>query len=148
MSAGADVYPQVDPPESRAVKFVCAKIRGVRLAALRIVLGIRRVPLEHDFVLAVAVKVADAAIIGGAGRGRGGKNRDVNVTIVDDYGVFGNLSLNAAGNRLDRIGAGSAAIVLITRCIGDGRRGELCCTFVNVKPESVILRVGPEKTPA
>jgi hypothetical protein len=62
--ARADVGPQVDAPELAAVELVGVDQGRRGDTGLRVVLGIRRLPLEHDLERAVAVEVGRRAVVG------------------------------------------------------------------------------------
>jgi hypothetical protein len=62
--ARADVGPQVDAPELAAVEPVGVDQGRRGDTGLRVVLGIRRLPLEHDLERAVAVEVGRRAVVG------------------------------------------------------------------------------------
>jgi hypothetical protein len=65
--AGPDVAAEVDAPQPGAVQLVRVDVDVAGVAGLRVVLGVGRIPLEHDLVLAVAVQVADARVVGAVG---------------------------------------------------------------------------------
>ena len=65
--AGADVAAEIDAPQPRAVELVGIEVHVARVARLRVVLRVGRIPLEHVFELAVAVEVADGHVVGGVG---------------------------------------------------------------------------------
>src|SRR5690606_1933933 len=62
--AGSDVSAQVDAPQSLPAKGVRIDIDEAGDTGLGVVPRLRTVPLEDDFQLAVAVEVADAAVVG------------------------------------------------------------------------------------
>ena len=63
VGAFADVLAQVDPPEPRAVELVGFEDRLRGAAALRVVAAAADL-MDDDFVLAVAVEVADRGVVG------------------------------------------------------------------------------------
>ena len=65
--ACAYILPQVDAPQLFACEGVAVDIDIPGVASLRVVVRVRRVPLHEYFVLAVAVDVAHAAIVGRVG---------------------------------------------------------------------------------
>ena len=67
--AGADVLAEVDSPEARAVQLHAVYKDRARIAVLRVVLRVTRVPLEDQIQLAVAVEVAHAHVVRGVGAG-------------------------------------------------------------------------------
>ena len=67
--AGADVHAEVDAPQARAVELHRFGVDLAGVARLRVVLRDRRVPEEHQLVLAVAVEVAHRAVARPVGDG-------------------------------------------------------------------------------
>ena len=63
VGTGTDVWPQVDAPQLVAVHGIGVKVDVARLAAVRVVLTVRWVPLHDQLVTAVAVKVAYGAVV-------------------------------------------------------------------------------------
>src|SRR5262249_2501800 len=61
--ACANVAPEGDAPRRRPIEFVSVELDMARVAGLRIVFRIRGVPFDDDLVLAVAVEIADAAVV-------------------------------------------------------------------------------------
>ena len=67
MRTGADVLAEVDSPESCAVQLHAVDKDRARIAVLRVVLRIARIPLENKIKLAVAIEVAHAHVVRGVG---------------------------------------------------------------------------------
>ena len=77
--AGPDVPAEIDPPEPRAIDPVGVDELTARQSCAGVVTRIRWIPLHDDLVLAVAVEVADARVVGAVGevaRRRSGGNFD------------------------------------------------------------------------
>ena len=155
VGAGTDVRTEIDSPHPRTVELVPIEVGRPRVSLLRIVMGVRRIPLEYDLVLAVTVEISDAGIIRGFGiagamrasRGRRGQ-ADIEIAVVDDDGRRRRLAFRAVGDGFDRIGSGAAGAIQIVRGVGDHRRVELVGAPVDIEPEGGVLRVGPEEAPA
>src|SRR5690606_39704768 len=101
--AGPDVAAQVDPPQAGAVQLDAVEVDGVGHAGLGVVLGVVRLPLQHQVQAAVAVQVADAGVVGvvaAGGRGDG----HVEVAGGEPERRFGGRALGAAVHRADRVG--------------------------------------------
>jgi len=111
-------------------------------AGLRIVFAVRCFPFEHEFVLAIAVKVADTASLDCSGRCC---QRNIDVAARNSDRLLGRRAFNAVCHRLDRISPGAGAVVLITGCIRDDRGIELCCAFVHIKPKGRIRGSVPKR---
>ena len=62
MRSGTDVTPQVNAPHSPSIQFIGIQKNSSRKAALRIILGIRGVPFQHDFHFPVAIQVGRRSI--------------------------------------------------------------------------------------
>ena len=75
VGAGPDVPAEIDPPEPCPVQLVGVEDHVAGHAAGRGVARVRRIPLEHDLVLAVAIEIAGARVVRvvGVGRGRAGR---------------------------------------------------------------------------
>src|SRR5262249_6453625 len=67
VSAGANVSTEVDAPQSRPIELISVEVDIARVAGLRMFLRVRGVQLEEDLVLAVAVEIADAGVVGAVG---------------------------------------------------------------------------------
>ena len=67
--SSSDVSSQIDTPQLSAVKFVAVDNHVSRDTALRIVLGVGRVPFYEEFILSVAIHVAHTHVIGRVGIG-------------------------------------------------------------------------------
>ena len=63
----ADVAAEVDAPQPGPVQLVGVEVDVARVAGVGVVLGVGRVPLHDDLVLAVAVEIADAGVVRGVG---------------------------------------------------------------------------------
>ena len=73
--AGADVAPEVDAPQPRAGQRVGVEIDVAGVAALRVVFRVRRIPLDDELVLAVAIEIAGARVVRAVGVGLAGRRR-------------------------------------------------------------------------
>ena len=79
VSAFADVFPQVDPPEQRAVSLVSFQFRRAgATAALRVIITAQFL-LDDDFILSVTIEVPDRCVVDGISRG--GLQRDAQVVL-------------------------------------------------------------------
>ncbi|MCY1230252.1 hypothetical protein D9M72_426580 [compost metagenome] len=67
--ARPDVVAQIDAPQLGAVHLVGVHVDVAGIAGLRVVLGVGRRPRLDDLVLAVAVQVGHAGVVGGVGIG-------------------------------------------------------------------------------
>ena len=75
MRARADIHPEIDAPDrSRrsGIEFVGVQVGVSGVAALGVVLGVGRIPLENELVFAVTIEIAHTAIVGGVGVGTAG----------------------------------------------------------------------------
>ena len=54
---GADVHAHVDAPQLRAVELVGVEVDVPGCPGLGVVLGVRRIPLQHELELAVAIEI-------------------------------------------------------------------------------------------
>ena len=64
MRAGADVVAEVDTPLACTVKLITVEIGGARKPVMGVVMRVRGVPFEDDFVFAVTVDIAYRSIVG------------------------------------------------------------------------------------
>src|SRR5262249_13819187 len=67
VGAGAYVATEINAPKAGAVELVGVDKYIACVAVLRVVLLVGRIPLENNFVIAVAVKVADRRVAGAVG---------------------------------------------------------------------------------
>ena len=71
MRAGPDVAAKVDPPQPRAVDLVGIDQLTAGQARGGVVARIRRIPFDDDLVLAIAVEIGSARVVGAVGEGAG-----------------------------------------------------------------------------
>ena len=87
---GADVGAHVDPPQLRAVELVGIEVDVPGCPGLGVVLGVRRIPLQHELELAVAIEIRGHHVVRavlvldavGCGAAGGLVQRDVEVLLV------------------------------------------------------------------
>jgi hypothetical protein len=65
VGAGPDIAAEIDAPESCAIQFVGVEKHVARIAGLRVVLRVGRIPFQDDFVLTIAIEIGGAAIVCG-----------------------------------------------------------------------------------
>ena len=63
VGAGADVLTQIHAPQLLAVELVAVDIHVARVAALAVVLGVARIPFHEQLILAVAINIANRAVV-------------------------------------------------------------------------------------
>ena len=64
MCSGADVHSKVYAPQLCAVQLIAIQIHIACIAAVGVVFGVRRVPLQDYFVFAIAIHIAHATVVG------------------------------------------------------------------------------------
>jgi hypothetical protein len=126
----ADVHAEVDAIEQPAVGLVGVDVDVAGVADLRDVLRVRGIPLHDVLVLAVAVDVTDAHVVGGVGVGvalrrdtvGGLLQREVDVAVRPRSDGGARLPLDAADDRSDRVlrGGGAGRIEQVG-AVGHGR---------------------------
>ena len=62
MCPGTDIASKIDTPHPPSIHFIRVKEHSSRKSALRIILGIRRLPLQHDFQFPVTVQICHRSI--------------------------------------------------------------------------------------
>ena len=164
MGARADVLAQVDAPQLFAVHLVAVNIHVARVAALRVVLLVARVPLYDKFEFPVAVQVAHAHVVRGvAAAGTVGhlevawavklEGRVRNVLAVGtgrlveherEPGLRAFLAVHDCGDRI--LGGRLARSVEVVCCTVPCDDRNFCP--VAVKIELGIRGVAPEQAPA
>ena len=65
VGTGTDILTQIDAPELGSVELVAVEDDLSRIAVMRIVMGIGRVPFQDDFVFSVSIHIAHATVVGG-----------------------------------------------------------------------------------
>ena len=64
-----DVLPQVDAPEFLATEFVTIEDDITRIAVVRVVVRVGRIPFQDDFILAIAIHIPHTTVVGRIGIG-------------------------------------------------------------------------------
>ena len=155
MRARADVLAKVDAPFECAVEFVAVKICWACKAVVGVVVRVGGVPFEYDFVLSVAIDVADRGVVGiieiffaeGVDAEFGALERDVYIARgrVGRQGVAcdGFVALESA-NFVFCLAV--TRVVVGKECgIGDGLGVDFLAVTIYV--ECLVLGVGLEVTP-
>ena len=62
---GTDVLTQIDAPELGAIQFVAIQDDITRISIVRIIMGVTWIPFQNQFIFAIAIHIAHAAIIRG-----------------------------------------------------------------------------------
>ena len=153
--ASADVAPEVDAPQARAVELDRLDIDVAGVSRSRVVLRVRRVPQEDQLVLAVSVDVAHGAVArrvrGSAAVGHGlvGRlvERDVEVVRCPDAELVGDRDLAVVDLGCDEVGrVGCALDIDEVRRVGEGRIRDLRAVAVDVEAHRAIVEA--EQAPA
>jgi hypothetical protein len=153
--AGADIAPQVDAPHERAVEPVGVDQGRPGIAAVGIVVRIGRLPLDQQFVGAIAIQVSGRAIVDHIGKRRAvGLHATRGFTQGDGLerlgpggdGARAVVALGPSQHRTHAVGrAGGTAGV---DEIGRGKRRGVHAHAVAVQVEGGGRVVGAERAPA
>ena len=104
MRSGADVLPHVQPPDQRAVQLIAVDKAPPGVALDRHIVGVVGVPLYKILVLAVAINIAHAHIVGVVGKGLPGGGHTVGGLLQRQFVVALLPRLYAlAGRTLDAV---------------------------------------------
>ena len=138
--SGADVLPHVQPPDQRAVQLIAVDEAPPGVALDRHIVGVIGVPFHKILVLAVAVNIAHAHIVGVVDKGLprrghavgGLLQRKLVVTLLPRLDAPADRSFDAVYQRCHGVGVLTCALrVQIVRAVGHG--GEPDPVFVEHK---------------
>ena len=63
MSTCADILAEVNAPKALAIQLVGINKHGTRITRLRVIVSVRRIPFENQFIFAVTIEVSRAHIV-------------------------------------------------------------------------------------
>ena len=148
MSSGTDVPTQIDPPKPGAIQLDAVDIHLVCFAALGVVLGVGRVPLQKDLILPVAICIAHRAVVGRVSTAAAGGWIQIQLKIIGVGGqLTGIIGLHrSAGKHFHPISiAGAAALVQVAG--GIARIAGVYQGIAPVQPEHCIVRIVGKEPP-